>query len=199
MRLVPIVYSAVATAVIGGSAVLLPTASAQAAQTAHIAQTAHAAQTAVRHPDSLLSTLTCQGTDFTSFSSPLTTTPTSTLIFSNDTFGPCVSTDTSISGAVAYSQTSVPNATCDSLLSGGSGQTTFFWSNGSNSTFSYTRATVEVNGEIVATETGTITSGEFAGNIATEVLAEPTLDLTACENGGLSSASGTATLEILPL
>jgi hypothetical protein len=47
--------------------------------------------------------------------------------------------------------------------------------------------------------TGTITGGEFSGNVATEVLVEPTLDLTECQSTGIATASGTATLEILPL
>jgi hypothetical protein len=183
MRLVPIAYSAVATIVIGGSAILLPAASAQAA---------------TQDPQ-LLGTLTCQGTDFTTFAPSLTSTPTSTLIFGDDTFGPCVSTDTSISGGVDYSQTSDPSASCDTLLAGGSGSTTFFWSNGHSSTFTYKQTTTDVNGEIVSTDTGTITGGEFAGNLATEVLVEPTTDLTECQSSGISTASGTVTLEILPL
>jgi hypothetical protein len=178
VRLVPIVCSAVATMVIGGSAVLLPATSAHAA---------------------LLQTLTCQGTEFTTFSPSLTKTPTSTYVSSADTFGPCVSTDTSISGGIAYTNESDPSASCESLLSTASGQTDFFWSNGNSSTFTYTRTTTDLNGEIVSTLTGTITGGEFSGNVATEVLVEPTLDLTECQSTGIATASGTATLEILPL
>jgi hypothetical protein len=178
MRFARIAYSVAAAMVLGGGAVLLPAASAHAAT---------------------LGTLTCQGTEFTTFAPSLTSTPTSTLLFSDDTFGPCVSTDTTISGGIAYSQTADSTASCGTLLSDGSGSTAFFWSNGNSSTFSYTRTTVDLNGEIVSTETGTITSGEFAGNLATEVNVLPTLDLTACQSAGLSSASGTATLEILPL
>lgn len=179
MRFSRIAYSAVATIVIGGGAVMLPAASAHA---------------------SILQTLTCQGTEFTTFSPALTRTATATFISSADTFGPCVSTDTSISGGLSYTETSDPTASCGTLLSGGSGQTTFLWSNGNSSTFSYSRTTIDLNGEIISTLTGTITSGEFAGNLATEVLVLPTLDLTACESAaGISTASGTATIEILPL
>jgi hypothetical protein len=179
MRFARIAYSAVATIVIGSGAVMLPAASAHA---------------------SILQTLTCQGTEFTTFSPALTKTAAATYISSADTFGPCVSTDTTISGGVAYTESSDPSASCAALLSSGSGETTFFWSNGKSSTFSYTRTTIDLNGEIISTQTGTITSGEFAGNLATEVLVLPTLDLTACESAtGISTASGTATIEILPL
>jgi hypothetical protein len=95
--------------------------------------------------------------------------------------------------------TANPSASCETLLSGGSGETNYFWSNGNSSTFSYRSTTIDLNGEIITTETGTITAGEFAGNLATVVLVLPTLDLSACQSTGLSTASGTATLEILPL
>jgi hypothetical protein len=182
MRRVPFAYSAAASAVaalvIGGGAVLLPAASAQA---------------------SILQTLTCQGSEFTTFSPSLTTTAATTYISTDDSFGPCASTDTTISGGLAYTQTEDPSASCDTLLGIGSGETTFIWTNGNSSTFSYTKTTTNLNGEIVSTETGPITSGEFAGNLATEVIVLPTLDLSACESGGISTASGSVTLEILPL
>jgi hypothetical protein len=178
MRFVPIACSALATIVIGGAMAVLPATSAHA---------------------SFLSTLTCQGTEFTTFSPSLTSTRTATFISSADSFGPCVSTDTSISGGLAYTEESDPTASCQALLETGSGQTTYLWSNGKSSTFSYTRATVDLNGEIITTETGRITSGEFSGNLATAVLVLPTLDLSACQSTGISTASGTATLEILPL
>jgi hypothetical protein len=169
----------VATILIGGGAVLLPATSAHALT---------------------LGTLTCQGTEFTTFSPSLTQTAASTFISSADTFGPCVSTDRTISGGLAYTEESDASASCSTLLSESSGSTTFLWSNGKSSTFSYNKTTIDVNGEIISTETGTITSGEFAGNLTTEVLVLPTLDLSACESSaGISTASGTATLTILPL
>jgi hypothetical protein len=178
MRLFPIACSTVATILVAAGTALLPAASAQAAT---------------------LGTLTCQGTEFTTFAPALTSTPTPTLIFSDDTYGPCVSTDTSISGGFDYVQTDNPSASCTTLLSSGNGSATFTWNNGNSTTFSYRATTVDVNGEIITTEIGTITSGEFAGNAATEVIVLPTLDLNACETTGLSTASGTVTLEILPL
>jgi hypothetical protein len=84
------------------------------------------------------------------------------------------------------------------LLAGGSGFATFVWSNGQNSTFSYTKTTVDINGQIIATLSGTITSGVFAGEFATKVVVLPTADLTACETGGLSDSNGAITLQIVP-
>jgi hypothetical protein len=176
MRLVPIAYSAVATILIGGGAVLLPAAPAHAS----------------------LATLSCQGTQVTAFYPALTRTPTQTYSSSDGAFGSCISTDISIGGAVADAEGVDPAASCDSLLTGGTGQTTFDWNNGNTSVFTYTRTSTDLNGEIVSTETGTITSGEFAGNLATEVIIMPTLDLTACQTSGLPTASGAATFAILP-
>jgi hypothetical protein len=178
MRRVPFAYSAVAALVIGGGVIGGGAASAQA---------------------SILQTLTCQGSEFTTFSPSLTMTAAATDINTDDSFGPCVSTDTSISGGLAYTQTEDPSASCGTLLGISSGETTFIWTNGNTSTFSYMKTTTNLNGEIVSTETGRITSGEFAGSLTTEVIVLPTLDLSACESGGLPTASGSVTLEILPL
>jgi hypothetical protein len=148
---------------------------------------------------SVMQTLSCQGSEFTMFSPALTTTAAATDIGTDDSFGPCVSTDTSIGGGLACTQTEDPSASCNTLLGISSGETTFIWTNGNTSTFSYMKTTTSLNGEIVSTETGRITSGEFAGNLTSEVFVLPALDLSACESGGLATASGSVTLEILPL
>lgn len=178
MRLVPTVCSVAAAMTLTAGLALLPAASAHAA---------------------LLGTITCEGSEFQTYGPSLTSTPTSTYIATEDSMGTCVSTDTSLHGGIGYTQATDPTASCDTLLATTTGQTTFIWSDGYYSTFDYTSITTNVNGELVRTETGTIVGGYFEGNIATLVAVLPTLDLSACQSGGISNASGSATLEILPL
>jgi hypothetical protein len=176
MRITPITYSAAAI-LLGAGAALLPAISAQAVT---------------------LGTLTCQGTESIAYSPPLTPTPRATKISAETIFGPCVSTDPSISGGLAHVHAVSPSASCDELTKG-TVRTTLTWSNGNTSTFSATRTTDDVNGEVVTTDTGVIVSGEFAGNDATEVVVLPDLDPASCETTGIASASGTATFKILPI
>ncbi len=176
MRITPITYSAAAI-LLGAGAALLPAMSVQAAT---------------------LGTLTCQGTESIAYSPPLTPAPQATKISAETTFGPCVSTDLSIDGGMARVHAVSPSASCDGLTEG-TVKTTITWSNGNTSTFSATRTTDDINGQIVTTDTGVIASGEFAGNKATEVTTLPDLDPAACETTGIASASGTATFEILPI
>jgi hypothetical protein len=179
MRLTPITYSAAAI-LLGAGAALLPALPAISAQAA------------------ILGTLTCQGTESITFSPALTPTPKPTWIGTQTTFGPCLSTDTSIHGGLAYGQAASPSASCDTLFTEAPGQATFVWSNDRTSTLSYTRTTDDLNGEIVTTETGVIISGEFARKRVTEVIVLPDLALSSCDKAGLASASGIVTLEILP-
>jgi hypothetical protein len=53
--------------------------------------------------------------------------------------------------------------------------TVFTWGNGRTSTFSWSRTTNDANGVITMTETGSITSGEFAGQPAIEQVVTPDL------------------------
>jgi hypothetical protein len=171
------VCSAAAIATLSAGAVLLPAGSAHALS---------------------LGTLACTGTEQDLYSPALTNTASAgDYVTTQDTVGSCLSTDTSISGGVGYINSIETGISCTTLLASGTGVTTFIWSNGDYSTFSYDQTTTAVNGELITTERGTIISGEFDGSLAVQVNVLPTLDLTACENGGISSANGTVAFTIL--
>lgn len=179
MRLAPIACSAVAILALSAGTVLLPAASAHAMT---------------------LGTLACTGTESDSYSPALTTTASAgTFITTVDTIGSCLTTDDTITGGQSYNNVIQSGVSCDTLLASGSGVTTYIWSNNNYSTFQYNQTTTVVDGEIITTQRGTIIEGEFACNIAVQVNILPTLDLTACTNGGISSANGTVTFSILPL
>jgi hypothetical protein len=179
MRRVPIVCSAAAIAMLSAGAVLLPVGSAHALS---------------------LGTLACTGTEQDLYSPALTNTASAgDYVTTQDTVGSCLSTDTSITGGVGYINSIETGISCTTLLASGTGVTTFIWSSGNYSTFSYNQTTTAINGELITTQRGTIISGEFEGSTAVQVNILPTLDLTACENGGISSANGTVAFTILPL
>lgn len=137
---------------------------------------------------------TCQGSKFISFSPSLTSKPESTLIFTDVSFGPCVSSDPTITGGYYYNQKRDPRASCETLLAKESGEITIDWSNRKESDFSYTTTVIDIKDYIIATSTGTITSGEFGG-CAAEMIS--TLYILECKRTGISSASGTVTLQII--
>ncbi|HXL94887.1 MAG TPA: hypothetical protein VN969_38660 [Streptosporangiaceae bacterium] len=177
MRLAPIVCSAAAIITLSAGTVLLPAASAHALS---------------------LGTLACTGAEQDLYSPALTNTASAgDYVTTQDTVGSCLSTDTSITGGVGYINSIETGISCTTLLAAGTGVTTFIWSNGNYSTFSYDQTTTAVNGELITTQRGTIISGEFEGSLAVQVNVLPTLDLTACENGGISSANGTVAFTIL--
>lgn len=108
----------------------------------------------------------------------------------------CVSTDPGASTGTYTEHAAVPLA-CLQLLAQGTGTRTFTWQDGTTSTFAFTRVVDDVNGELVNTFTGTITTGKFAGHLATQVVAA-LADLTACETPqGLTGTEGTGTLTIV--
>jgi hypothetical protein len=78
------------------------------------------------------------------------------------------------------------------------GTFTFDWNNGEKSTVDFENIDV-VKGDATSTttETGTVTDGFGKGDIATQVLVAPNLDVLACASEqGVTSIAGTATLTI---
>jgi hypothetical protein len=184
VRLVPIACSAAAILTLGVGTALLPAASAHAQS---------------RGLGLNLGTLICSGTEDATFSPALTDAQRDTTVTTQDAVGSCVTTDPTISGGEGYTVANKTDASCNILLADADGNTTFIWSNKGYSTFDYTKTTTDLDGEITITETGQIIGGEFEGEIATEVIVLPTLDLTACQSSGISAADGTVVLTILPL
>lgn len=82
---------------------------------------------------------------------------------------------------------------------------TYSWTNGTQSVVNYTEIVdaVAVDGTLTATFTGTVTSGVGAGSTATLVVVMPnfqgTLDGACFTQQGVTSLSGTVTLNLLSL
>ncbi|MFC4907392.1 hypothetical protein [Actinomadura gamaensis] len=77
---------------------------------------------------------------------------------------------------------------------------TYTWNTGQTSTMTYVSDTAvrAADGTVTVTKVGSVTSGLGAGEAATAVIEQPSLSLTACATTGVSSQTGTSTLEIAP-
>ena len=80
---------------------------------------------------------------------------------------------------------------------GATGAVSYTWADSTTSTLTYTSATETfVGGSYSLTAVGTVTSGKFAGGVATLVIVDPTLSVLQCLTTGISSITGTAALTI---
>lgn len=139
----------------------------------------------------------CTGTHAVSFSPPLTNTPQPVTVSVDNDFPLCLSLadPTLTSGWSRHSV--VSNVSCTSLLTSGSANDRFAWSNGQTSTFAFDFAVTLVNGSQVIEQLGTIAAGEFAGAEGVGVATLPALDLGACAGAGLRRVSGPYLLTIV--
>lgn len=143
---------------------------------------------------------TCQGSVSSTFSPGLRVVAQTTAATDTTTLGTCVSTadPTLTSGSAFASYTA--SESCVSPINSGTITQVLRWSNGRRSTFTATAALTSVAGQSVATFTGTITAGLFAGDTAEEITISPALDPLSCLLGpGVTSRNGTATLAITSL
>jgi hypothetical protein len=160
-----------------------------------------AAALAVAAPAGAATTVTClTGTDHVAFSPALTNTTTLTSITTSQAYGSalvqCVSDDPTVTTGTSGVSFAAP-VSC-TTLSSGPGSQVITWNNGQTSTFTYTQTITTVAGVNVATATGSITAGEFAGSTAERVTAEAPPNPLSCLLGpGVSSLSGTITLTVL--
>ncbi|MFY1827478.1 hypothetical protein ACN47A_16270 [Myxococcus fulvus] len=77
------------------------------------------------------------------------------------------------------------------------GSLTLDWDIGKSSVIPYTRIATRTGGQTVVTFVGTVASGPFAGNIATQVVTYPALDVVSCLLGpGITEVSGVTTFAI---
>jgi hypothetical protein len=68
---------------------------------------------------------------------------------------------------------------------------TYQWSNGTSSTVAYTAPVETVaNGNVIVTDTGTVTSGLDQGAVANETTTLPQPNLAACAGTGVSQPNG---------
>jgi hypothetical protein len=74
---------------------------------------------------------------------------------------------------------------------------TFDWSNGTQSTFSFNRSATTVGGQLVVTETGVITAGEFYGATATRTVVGATPNILQCLSPpGITGRTGVVNIVI---
>lgn len=148
-------------------------------------------------PASALVDVACVGTQSSSYAPGLTNRVQSTTIGVSGVLSPCLSlSDPSIRSGT-YGSPVTRDTSCLELLNGGPGTRVFRWSTGRTSTFSFNSISNYVQGQIVVTLNGTITSGQFSGATVTQ---ETVLvaDLTRCgDPAGLTTANGLTTLAIV--
>jgi hypothetical protein len=113
---------------------------------------------------------------------------------------PCVSRDLLSPSPITSGTFAAPvnrDTSCLELLNGGPGSRVFRWNTGRTSTFTFNSISNYIQGQIVVTLNGTITSGDFTGATVTQ---ESILvaDLTRCgDPGGLTRTNGITTLAII--
>lgn len=140
------------------------------------------------------------GSQTTGYSPALTNTPTQTTVTSTENYG-CTSLFTGVSSATATRTTS-SELSCLLVVVPPTNTSvrTYTWNTGQTSTITFTSSTVvqAANGTTTITSVGAVTSGLGQGSLATRVVVQPQLSLTACATTGLDTANGLATLTILP-
>jgi hypothetical protein len=146
--------------------------------------------TAATAPTANATTLvSCTGTETLTFQPPLTNTPTSTQIHFDIELIHCLLGGVSSASSVG-DFTATTNCTALTILPPAFSDT-YTWNTGASSTVTYT-APVEtvVNGTLVVTDTGTVTSGFNNGALANETTTLPQPNLTACTGAGVAQVNG---------
>ncbi len=141
--------------------------------------------------------VTCYGTETANFDPPLSNTAQPTTVTISQTLSNCL-----LSPLTATNNYQLTRDFSCTTFTGGPGASTFTWSDGEQSTFTFNAVVVITNGTFIITQTGTITSGRYNGQ---SVIAAVTLTpsggngvLTDCATSGVASASGVYTLTSAP-
>jgi hypothetical protein len=146
-------------------------------------------------------TVTCQGTQISTYSPPLKRTPQRITIRTHTIVWPCLSVGTSIESGYSTSEITREDASCNSL-GGGPDDKVFHWNGGLSSSLRLTATTVRTSGQVVITDTGTVDSGALEGGTAVGVLTLTGIgDLldNACDREGIDQLAGTYTLNVVDL
>lgn len=142
--------------------------------------------------------LTCAGTQTNTYTPGLRLLQPRAVTAGVDiALGPCLSaTDPTVtSGSV--SGTFPASLSCTALLSQSFPTqltSTFTWSNGHTSTFTYRADTEYVAGTLVVTSVGSIVAGEFTGASATTIAVTTALPTACLTSAGLTEQQGPYTL-----
>jgi hypothetical protein len=145
--------------------------------------------------------LTCLGTQQVRITPGLTFQPKPVAITVTTRYSGCVSPSMpAITSGVHTDSFVIPGASClGPLLETGQGSETITWNTGQASTFSFARTGNTVGGATVVTQTGTISSGVFAGKSAVKAVVSPALNLLQCLFGGVTDRTGPVTLTLTRL
>jgi len=123
--------------------------------------------------------VTCAGTDTITYQPGLLLTPQTVGVATTKILAPCTSSDPTITAGTMQSAFTA-TLSCSTLFAGRSGTEILSWSNRRSSTFTFNRAVNDVGGQTTVTQTGSITSGEFAGATAVEQIVYVTPSTLQC-------------------
>jgi hypothetical protein len=140
--------------------------------------------------------VTCTGTESDVFSPGLLLSPREVTVTVSQILGPCESTDPTVTAGLdggSYQEV----GSCINIDSAHSGTLELYWSNDQYSTFNYNVTTSTLLGQTVASFSGAISAGEFAGDTADMTVITGTLNVLNClAPPGVTSTSGAVTLEL---
>lgn len=151
--------------------------------------------------------LSCTGWSHTTYDPGLTNTvrPTTVVVHGDynviedhSPTGSCLAVGSSASSG-QRDVTAVLPVSCNAVLTE-TGVETIDWNDGRSTSFSFTAAAAHVGANTVLTETGTVISGEFAGEKVVETFTAPNLAFTDCgTDTGVTSLDYATVITILPL
>jgi hypothetical protein len=139
---------------------------------------------------------TCLGTNHETYTPGLSFHSQDIQFYAADTYTTCTSSDPTLTaGSDTFAAELMMS--CAQPVAVGSYILDVHWNNGKSSTFSLTSTILsEVAGQIVVAATGTVVAGEFNGAAVIAQFTQLAPDLLKCLSGGVTSASGTSTLQI---
>ncbi|CQR61111.1 Hypothetical Protein sle_16490 [Streptomyces leeuwenhoekii] len=148
--------------------------------------------------------VTCTGSATQHYSPALVAATRLTTVTSTQNYGTCVDVQVDPDGPPVTSASSFVTFTAplSCLLSPPvlEVELIIHWNGGRTSTAQALAVVSRTTGTTIATDTGTITSGLFAGKTINVTVVYPTLDVTGCLLGdGVSEISGAATLVVAPV
>jgi len=146
--------------------------------------------------------VTCQGVETETIQPGLTNDTASRTFTRGAVYSTCVRVGELplTTTATAPTGSAVAQSSCETLLGVGSGSHEIVWADGGVSTFSYTRDSNSVGGNVVITRNGTISSGRYAGAVVVETVTYAGLvaGLAACDTPqGITTLSGLVVLTIV--
>ncbi|MEV0324307.1 hypothetical protein ACIBKX_37435 [Streptomyces sp. NPDC050658] len=156
------------------------------------------APTATAAPTLAESGFTCTGSVRFDYSPGLTHVPQLLTIDINGQLDNCTGAGSPSDSAELEPLSIHVTRSCTDLLVPQHNVETLEWSDGSTSVLDFQATSVYANGQLVATQVGSVTSGRFAGHTIAGTVTT-LADLTKCSTpGGLSTLQGPWTLTFVP-